>query len=158
MNRTASSILSAAALAAAVTATVAIGAVVSTLATGSALAQTTAQGGLVRNHAGMTLYTFDKDGVGQSRCYGGCATAWPPFLAAEGARDAGRLTVVVRQGGALQWALDGKPLYTFVGDVKPGDSAGDGSGGVWHAIKAGADAKATATTADTAQPVTGYRY
>jgi predicted lipoprotein with Yx(FWY)xxD motif len=136
MNRTASSILSAAALAAAVTATVAIGAVVSTLATGSALAQTTAQG----------------------RCYGGCATAWPPFLAAEGARDAGRLTVVVRQGGALQWALDGKPLYTFVGDVKPGDSAGDGSGGVWHAIKAGADAKATATTADTAQPVTGYRY
>jgi predicted lipoprotein with Yx(FWY)xxD motif len=31
-----------------------------------------------------------------------------------------------------QWAYKGKPLYTYTGDVNPGDALGDGVEGVWH--------------------------
>ena len=31
--------------------------------------------------------------------------------------------------------LQGKPLYLFVKDTKPGDTSGDGVGGVWHLAK-----------------------
>jgi predicted lipoprotein with Yx(FWY)xxD motif len=119
-----------------------------TLAANIVLAQTTTQGGLLSNQSGMTLYTFDKDGPGESRCDDGCATAWPPFLAVAGAQNKGQLTVVARKGGAQQWAFDGKPLYTFAGDAKPGEAHGDGSGGVWHVVKAGAES-ATATKPST---------
>lgn len=34
----------------------------------------------------------------------------------------------------MQWADDGKPLYTYVDDKKPGDVTGDGKNEVWHAV------------------------
>ncbi|WP_020590603.1 COG4315 family predicted lipoprotein [Kiloniella laminariae] len=80
---------------------------------------------------GMTLYTFDKDTAGASACYGGCADKWPPYIAAEGTEIPG-LTTIERQDGSKQWAKDGKPLYFWMGDSKPGDTSGDGLGGVWH--------------------------
>jgi predicted lipoprotein with Yx(FWY)xxD motif len=111
---------------------------VALLAAASAFAQTTDSGGLLRDKAGKTLYTFDKDSGNESRCFDGCATAWPPFMAAEGAQAKDKLTLVARKGGGMQWAFDGKPLYYFAGDAKVGDVSGDGSGGVWHVIKIGA--------------------
>ncbi len=123
---------------------------VALLAAASAFAQTTDSGGLLRDNAGKTLYTFDKDAANESRCFDGCAAAWPPFIAADGARAKDKLTLVVRKGGGMQWAFDGKPLYYFAGDSKPGDASGDGSGGVWHAIKTGAAQKRAAT------PLPGY--
>ena len=110
---------------------------VALLAAASAFAQTTDSGGLLRDKAGKTLYTFDKDAASESRCFDGCATAWPPFMAAEGAQAKDKLTLVARQGGGMQWAWGGKPLYYFAGDAKPGDVGGDGSGGVWHVVKIG---------------------
>ena len=118
----------------------------------SALAQTTDNGGLLRDKAGKTLYTFDKDGADESRCFDGCATAWPPFMAAEGAQAKDKLTLVARKGGGMQWAWGGKPLYYFAGDAQPGDVSGDGSGGVWHVIKAGAGAKRGAATSGYSTP------
>jgi predicted lipoprotein with Yx(FWY)xxD motif len=99
------------------------------------LAQTTDSGGLLRDAGGKTLYTFDKDSANESRCFDGCAVAWPPFMAAEGAKAQGKLAPVARKGGGLQWAFDGKPLYYFAGDAKAGDATGDGQGGVWHVVK-----------------------
>lgn len=122
---------------------------VALLAAGSAFAQTTDSGGLLRDNAGKTLYTFDKDAANESRCFDACATAWPPFMAAEGAKAQGKLSVVARKGGGQQWAFDGKPLYFFAGDAKPGDASGDGSGGVWHVVKAGANEKRAASPATT---------
>jgi predicted lipoprotein with Yx(FWY)xxD motif len=119
---------------------------VALLAAASAFAQTTDSGGLLRDKTGKTLYTFDKDAANESRCFDGCATAWPPFMAAEGAQAKDKLTLVARKGGGMQWALEGKPLYYFAGDAKPGDVSGDGSGGVWHVIKAGAGVKQGAAT------------
>ena len=126
MNRSFSTLANVAAFA---TLTVAL------LAAASAFAQTTASGGLLRDKAGKTLYTFDKDAANESRCFDGCAAAWPPFMAAEGAQAKDKLTLVVPKGGGMQWAWGGKPLYYFASDAKPGDASGDGSGGVWHAVK-----------------------
>ncbi|MEL6125302.1 MAG: hypothetical protein AAFR57_02750 [Pseudomonadota bacterium] len=82
---------------------------------------------------GMTLYTFDRDAAGVSKCYGDCATAWPPYVAASGdAAPAAGFTAIERRDGTLQWAKDGEPLYFWVGDTRPGDVTGDGVGGVWH--------------------------
>ena len=114
------------------------------MAAASVFAQTTDSGGLLRDKAGKTLYTFDKDAANESRCFDGCAVAWPPFMAAEGAQAKGKLAPIARKGGGLQWAFDGKPLYHFAGDAKPGDASGDKSGGVWHVIKSGAAEKRAA--------------
>ncbi|MEO8485314.1 MAG: hypothetical protein ABI585_03160 [Betaproteobacteria bacterium] len=108
-----------------------------------------AQGTLVKNDAladgaGRTLYTFDQDAAGKSACNGGCAAAWPPFAASEAEKAQGGYTIVVRDDGSRQWALDGKPLYRFAADAKPGDALGDGQGGVWHVVKRKVAASATA--------------
>jgi predicted lipoprotein with Yx(FWY)xxD motif len=84
----------------------------------------------------MTLYTFDKDEKDKSNCYDKCATNWPPLMAGADAKAMGEWTVVKRTDGSMQWAYDGKPLYTFVKDKKPGDVTGDGASGVWHVVKA----------------------
>jgi len=118
---------------------------VALLAAASAFAQTTDNGGLLRDTAGKTLYTFDKDAAQESRCFDACAVAWPPFMAPEGAKAQGKLAPIARKGGGQQWALEGKPLYYFAGDAKPGDVNGDKSGGVWHVVKTGhADKRAAA--------------
>jgi predicted lipoprotein with Yx(FWY)xxD motif len=97
---------------------------------------TLADGALV-GPTGMTLYTFDKDtaGNGKSVCNGGCATNWPPLMAADAATAAGDFSVVTRDDGKKQWALKGKPLYYWAKDTKPGDKTGDGVLGVWHTAK-----------------------
>lgn len=81
---------------------------------------------------GMTLYTYDKDTAGVSNCYDKCADNWPPLFAAEGAMPEGEFTLVTRTDGKVMWAYDGKPLYLWVKDQKPGDTTGDGVGEVWH--------------------------
>ena len=82
---------------------------------------------------GMTLYTFDKDAGGKSMCNGPCAENWPALAAADDAKPAGDMTIVVRDDGKKMWAYKGKPLYTFKKDTKPGDINGDGFlNGAWH--------------------------
>lgn len=81
---------------------------------------------------GMTLYTFDRDAGGKSMCNGGCATNWPPLMAAASDRAAGDWTIVTRDDGSRQWAFRGKPVYYWVKDKKAGDRTGDGVNNVWH--------------------------
>ena len=95
----------------------------------------TAAGKVWADDKGMTLYTFDKDEKGKSSCYDQCAKNWPPFAAGAGAAAEGDWTIVDRTDGTKMWAYDGKPLYTFAKDAKPGDATGDMAGGVWHAAK-----------------------
>lgn len=94
--------------------------------------------GVLTDAAGRTLYTFDKDANNKSNCSGGCAAAWPPFIAKDGERANAGFSIVTRDDGTKQWAKDGKPLYFFVADVQPGDIKGDGDGGVWHVIRGSA--------------------
>lgn len=90
--------------------------------------------GMMTDHKGMTLYTFDKDAGGKSMCNGECATNWPPLMAPAGAKAEGKWSTVKRDDGQMQWAYDGKPLYTFVKDKAPGDMTGDKMKDVWHVV------------------------
>ena len=84
---------------------------------------------------GRTLYTFDRDtSPGKSNCDDSCAQIWKPLAAAWLANGAGDWSVIVRADGGKQWAYKGKPLYTFAGDLKVGDTNGDGMDGNWHAV------------------------
>ena len=84
---------------------------------------------------GMTLYTFRKDAENVSNCNADCAVKWPPFIAEEDATAEGGLSVIERNDGSYQWALNGKPLYFWMGDAAKGDASGDGVGGVWDAVR-----------------------
>ncbi len=74
---------------------------------------------------GMTLYTYDKDPLGQATCAGACADSWRPALAPVGAKTFGEWSVIKRGDGASQWAWRGKALYTFIKDVDPGSVGGN---------------------------------
>ena len=90
--------------------------------------------GMLVDHKGMTLYTYDKDAGDKSMCNGGCADNWPPLKAEAGAKAEGDWTIVTRDDGAKQWAYNGKPVYLFKNDKKAGDKTGDKKGDVWHVI------------------------
>jgi predicted lipoprotein with Yx(FWY)xxD motif len=104
---------------------------------GAVMSSQTDLGEILTDANGMTLYVFDKDEPGVSNCYDTCAEKWPPLLASEGAMAEGDFTLVERNDGTMQWAYDGMPLYGWVNDVNPGDTTGDGVGGVWHVVVEG---------------------
>lgn len=82
---------------------------------------------------GMTLYTYDKDGVSATTCYGQCSTTWIPFAAPAGTVTSGdEWTLVDRTDGTKMWAHHGKPLYTYLDDKKRGDTLGEGKSPDWH--------------------------
>jgi predicted lipoprotein with Yx(FWY)xxD motif len=121
-----------------------------------ALAQSVAENNGVLTSAGRTLYTFDKDEANKSNCNGACAAAWPPFMAKDGARASGNFSVITRDDGAKQWAINEKPLYFFAADAQPGDAKGDGKGGAWHVVR-GASKVSTAEPAAAAPAAGSYR-
>lgn len=93
----------------------------------------TEKDGILVDHRGMTLYTYDKDDDGRSMCNDKCAENWPPLKAEHGAKPMGEWTIITRDDGSMQWAYDGDPLYTYAKDAKPGDRTGDGKGdGAWE--------------------------
>jgi predicted lipoprotein with Yx(FWY)xxD motif len=64
-----------------------------------------------------------------------CAQLWPPLTAPADATPQGGWTVIGRDDGSKQRAYDGKPLYTFAKDEKPGETKGEGFNNVWHVAK-----------------------
>lgn len=101
-------------------------------AEGPAKLMDTAKGKVFADAKGMTLYYWDKDSKAVSKCYGRCAKNWPPLMASASDKASGEWTIIKRKDGSLQWAYDGKPLYLWVKDKKPGDTTGDGVGKTWH--------------------------
>ena len=100
-------------------------------------APTKMMNGVLVNTSGMTLYTFDKDpkGGGKSACNGGCAKNWPPLMAKASDKASGDYTIITRDDGSKQWAYEGKPLYLWVKDKKPGDMTGDNYKKIWHTVR-----------------------
>lgn len=102
---------------------------------------TTAGKVLVDPHK-MTLYAFAKDSRGHSTCTGACANYWPPVPGADASAGASsavtaKLGTIKRAGGTTQLTVDGYPMYTYVGDTKPGQATGQGlnlSGGLWWVV------------------------
>ena len=106
-------------------------------------------GPILTDTAGMTLYTHaPADAPGVSNCEGACAGAWPPFVVAdmasmpEDAMAAATMMgfgTITRADGTIQLTLNTWPLYYFVRDTAPGQTAGVGVnafGGLWSVAMA----------------------
>jgi len=106
---------------------------------GSVLKTTTIKGVTVlTNSKGFTLYLFAPDSPTKSVCNGSCASYWPPVKApvtAPGIK--GTITTITRADGSKQAVYNGHPLYTYIGDSKPGQASGNNvtlNGGLWKEI------------------------
>src|SRR5215467_1732705 len=92
--------------------------------------------------SGKVLYVFGADHGSSSRCYGACATAWPPLLT-KGAPLAGPGTqakfvgTTKRKNGTLQVTYNGHPLYYYSADKvgKVMCQHANTNGGLWLVIK-----------------------
>ncbi|MCX4571766.1 hypothetical protein OHB41_00780 [Streptomyces sp. NBC_01571] len=80
------------------------------------------------DHDGMTLYTFDRHHDSRS-LHTGETMRWPALPAGPHHDEPmKKWTRITRNDGTMQWAYDGKPLYTFVKDKKTANTPGDGDG------------------------------
>lgn len=108
-------------------------------AAGDAIVQVgdTDLGEVLTDSEGLTLYGLTDDTDGQSTCDGDCANAWPPLLVDSAelpdGLDPAVFSVTERNDGTFQLVAGQQPLYTFSGDSAPGDTNGQGSGGIWFA-------------------------
>ena len=106
---------------------------------------------ILTDDRGMTLYRLTKDQNGTSSCFDACATAWPPVVvdavpAESDATLAQNLGLSPRPDGTQQLTFNNQPLYHYVGDSQPGDTNGQGSGGVWFVVDAPAATSAAPAT------------
>ncbi len=104
----------------------------------------TALGSVLVDARGRTLYLFEKDHNGMSMCNTACVAYWPPFVS-HGTPRAGTgvkqslLTLARAHNGMRQVLYAGHPLYTFVGDKRAGQAAGEGLnnfGAGWYIVAA----------------------
>jgi predicted lipoprotein with Yx(FWY)xxD motif len=87
---------------------------------------------------GRTLYSLSAEKNGKFICTdAGCRASWRPLVVAAGVKPKGpvALGTRVRPDGRIQVTYKGLPLYTFNGDIKPGEANGEGikDVGTWHA-------------------------
>ena len=89
---------------------------------------------LVAASNGHTLYTFDSDSPGVSRCSGQCLVIWPALTVPAGqtptggAGVTGSLATITRDDGTLQVTYKGLPLYFFHNDSAAGQTKGNYTG------------------------------
>ena len=95
-------------------------------------------GDVLVDQGGFVLYGFTPDDAGTPTCEDACADAWPPVVVGSAelpaGLDASVFTVTERSDGTHQLAAGGWPLYRYAGDISPGDTSGQGVGGVWFAV------------------------
>ncbi|GAA2493622.1 hypothetical protein [Winogradskya humida] len=97
-------------------------------------------GEVVVDGDGYTLYRFDDDNAkpSKSACYDDCAKKWPPVLTKDTIQFVGingsYLGGFARPDGTTQVTISGWPVYRFAGDLKPGDTNGEGIGNTWFAV------------------------
>ena len=72
-----------------------------------------------------TVPVADAEELGTLGCQDECLKTWTPFLASAADQPSGLWTIYDRADGSRQWAYRGSALYTFSGDRKLGDIAGN---------------------------------
>jgi predicted lipoprotein with Yx(FWY)xxD motif len=118
-------------------------------------------GTIVVDGSGRTLYRFDKDSASPptSNCTGACAQLWPPILVGTQITLSGinrsLLGTIKRSDGAVQLTLNGWPLYRYEGDSAPGQTNGEGVGGVWFAVRPTGAKALSATSSGTGAATSG---
>jgi predicted lipoprotein with Yx(FWY)xxD motif len=96
-------------------------------------------GTILTDADGFTLYAFDQDQPNESACGAGCVDVWPPAtadgdLTVASGLDAAMFATITRDDGTTQLTVNERPLYRYVPDAAPGDTNGQGVGGVWHVV------------------------
>src|ERR1700712_4949468 len=79
---------------------------------------------ILTNLKGRTLYSLSAEKNGKFICTGaGCRATWRPLVVPQGTVPKGpvALGTRTRPDGRIQVTYKGLPLYTFNGDVKPGE-------------------------------------
>lgn len=96
-------------------------------------------GKVLTNSAGRTLYSLSAETHGRFICTGSCLDLWTPLVVQAGTKPSGpvKLGTVKRPDGRIQVTYQGRPLYTFENDSKPGQAKGEGfkDVGTWHAAQ-----------------------
>ena len=67
----------------------------------------------------------DAKSQGTEGCQGDCTQTWKPLLASASDQPRAFWEIITRPDGSRQWVFQGNPVYTFVGDKKPGDITGN---------------------------------
>ncbi|ULL17525.1 hypothetical protein DVH26_25575 [Paenibacillus sp. H1-7] len=95
-------------------------------------------GTMLTDSKGRTLYTFTKDSLEKSACYGACEANWPIFYSSHaplsGGFAADDFGTISREDGTKQTTFRGQPLYYFFKDEKAGDMLGQGLNNVWFIV------------------------
>jgi predicted lipoprotein with Yx(FWY)xxD motif len=99
-------------------------------------------GRVIADGKGEAFYLFDKEGSKKPRCYGACASVWPPVLtkgkpvAGSGAKQS-LLGTTKRANGKLHVTYAGHPLYYYVDDSPGTILCHDVAefGGLWLVVK-----------------------
>ncbi len=74
---------------------------------------------------GMTLYVRSQASATRApECEADCAFRYQPVVASELSNPLGQFAPVTHQDGTRQWAYDNALLYTYTGDLVPGDIHG----------------------------------
>jgi len=105
---------------------------------------TTTKGSALGDAQGRALYLFTPDNAGKPTCTGACAAKWPPAGAPSSpvpgpGVDAAKLATATHPEAGPQLSYNGHPLYLFSGDAKPGDTNGEGLGGIWYLVSPAGD-------------------
>ena len=90
---------------------------------------------------GMTVYLYTPDAQGTPTCIDACAQAWPPLIVDDASQltagdgvDASLLGTTEHPAAGIQVTYNDWPLYFFANDSDPGDTNGQGQGGVWYVV------------------------
>ncbi|MCQ9164238.1 MULTISPECIES: hypothetical protein [unclassified Arthrobacter] len=133
----------------------------STSANGGLHTASTDLGTILVNGAGMTVYFYgpDKAGETSSACTGPCASLWPAVSTTSAAPTimgvTGKVGTITGVDGAKQVTLNGLPLYTYAADQKPGDTTGQGYGGIWWVVGTNGAKITSAPAATSTAPAQG---
>jgi mono/diheme cytochrome c family protein len=103
-------------------------------------------GTFLTDNKGFTLYTYKQDQPGISKCSGNCAAIFPPLTVPQDLQPAlasgvpGKLSVIERADGTYQVTYSDAPdynqapLYTYYGDIAPGETNGVDFQGEWEIV------------------------
>ena len=94
---------------------------------------------VLTNAKGMILYYKLNDPRPASACTGACAQSWPPVLANGMSMITSSMALphklaVYMTANGNQVEYNGHPLYTYAGDMTPGQFSGRGMGNVWYLV------------------------
>lgn len=93
-------------------------------------------GDIVVDDSKMSVYVYDQDEVGgPSRCEGSCLNSWEPVTTDSQSPQVDGIDAAIATipagDGAFQITVNGRPVYRYADDERPGDVLGQDLDSVW---------------------------